>query len=68
MITDLKPYAEFKESGLPVAREVPGHWGRPWDSRRGTCAAVAELRLRADVESCFQTTSNQRIAVCNRWS
>jgi type I restriction enzyme, S subunit len=27
MIEDLKPYAEYKESGLPWLGEVPGHWG-----------------------------------------
>ena len=27
MITDLKPYAEYKESGLPWLGQVPGHWG-----------------------------------------
>ena len=53
MITDLKPYAEFKESGLPWLGQVPRHWGRPGDCRRGTFAALAELRLRADVGSCF---------------
>jgi type I restriction enzyme S subunit len=27
MIADLKPYAEYKESGLPWLGQVPGHWG-----------------------------------------
>ena len=26
MIADLKPYAEYKESGLPRLGQVPGHW------------------------------------------
>jgi type I restriction enzyme, S subunit len=26
MIADLKPYAEYKESGLPWLGQVPGHW------------------------------------------
>ena len=26
MIKDLKPYAEYKDSGLPWLGEVPGHW------------------------------------------
>jgi type I restriction enzyme, S subunit len=26
MIDDLKPYAEYKESGLPWLGQVPGHW------------------------------------------
>lgn len=26
MITDLKPYAEYKESGLPWLGQVPAHW------------------------------------------
>ncbi|MEO8466782.1 MAG: restriction endonuclease subunit S, partial [Gammaproteobacteria bacterium] len=26
MIADLKPYAEYKESGLPWLEQVPGHW------------------------------------------
>jgi type I restriction enzyme S subunit len=26
MITDLKPYREYKESGLPWLGQVPGHW------------------------------------------
>jgi type I restriction enzyme S subunit len=26
MISDLKPYAEYKESGLPWLGQVPGHW------------------------------------------
>jgi type I restriction enzyme S subunit len=26
MIADLKPYAEYKESGLPWAERVPSHW------------------------------------------
>ena len=30
MIADLKPYAEYKESGLPWLGQVPGHW----DTRR----------------------------------
>jgi len=28
MIADLKPYAEYKESGLPWLGRVPEHWGR----------------------------------------
>jgi len=27
MIADLKPYAEYKASGLPWLGQVPGHWG-----------------------------------------
>lgn len=27
MIADLKPYAEYKELGLPWLGQVPGHWG-----------------------------------------
>jgi type I restriction enzyme S subunit len=27
MIADLKPYAQYKESGLPWLGRVPGHWG-----------------------------------------
>ena len=27
MIADLKPYAGYKESGLPWLGQVPGHWG-----------------------------------------
>jgi type I restriction enzyme S subunit len=27
MIADLKPYPEYKESGLPWLGQVPGHWG-----------------------------------------
>ena len=26
MIADLKPYAEYKDSGLPWLGQVPGHW------------------------------------------
>ncbi len=26
MIADLKPYAAYKESGLPWLGQVPGHW------------------------------------------
>ena len=26
MIADLKPYPEYKESGLPWLGQVPGHW------------------------------------------
>ena len=26
MIADLKPYAEYKESGLPWLGQVPAHW------------------------------------------
>ena len=26
MIADLKPYAEYKESGLAWLGRVPGHW------------------------------------------
>ena len=26
MIEDLKPYAEYKDSGLPWLGQVPGHW------------------------------------------
>jgi len=28
MIADLKPYAEYRESGLRWLGQVPGHWGR----------------------------------------
>ena len=28
MIADLKPYADYKESGLPWLGQVPGHWGQ----------------------------------------
>jgi len=38
MIADLKPYAEYKESGLPWLGQVPGHW----DVRR----------LRASITDC----------------
>ncbi len=47
MIADLKPYAEYRKSGLPWLGQVPGHWevkklrevarvvnGFPFDSRR----------------------------------
>src|ERR1017187_4564092 len=27
MIADLKPYPEYKESGLPWLGRLPGHWG-----------------------------------------
>jgi len=27
MIADLRPYMEYKESGLPWLEQVPGHWG-----------------------------------------
>ena len=27
MIAELKPYADYKESGLPWLGQVPGHWG-----------------------------------------
>ena len=27
MIADLKPYSEYKDSGLPWLGQVPGHWG-----------------------------------------
>ena len=30
MIADLKPYPEYKKSGLPWLGQVPGHW----DTRR----------------------------------
>jgi type I restriction enzyme S subunit len=26
MIADLKPYPEYKESGLPWLGQAPGHW------------------------------------------
>ncbi len=26
MIADLKPYADYNESGLPWLGQVPGHW------------------------------------------
>ena len=29
MIADLKPYVEYKESGLPWLGRVPGHWNLP---------------------------------------
>ena len=29
MIADLKPYAEYKDSGLPWLGQVPGHWPVP---------------------------------------
>lgn len=28
MIADFKPYAEYKDSGLPWLGQVPGHWGQ----------------------------------------
>ena len=28
MIADLKPYPEYKESGLPWIGRIPGHWGK----------------------------------------
>ena len=33
MIADLKPYAEYKESGLPWLGQVPGHWEHAAKSR-----------------------------------
>jgi len=29
VITDLKPYAGYKESGLPWLGQVPAHWNLP---------------------------------------
>ena len=26
MIADLRPYSEYKDSGLPWIGQVPGHW------------------------------------------
>src|SRR5438874_4155794 len=28
MISELKPYADYKESGLPWLGQIPGHWGQ----------------------------------------
>ena len=28
MIADLKPYAAYKDSGLPWLGQVPAHWGQ----------------------------------------
>jgi type I restriction enzyme, S subunit len=38
MIADLKPYPEYKESGLPWLGQVPGHWEM--------------LRLHASITDC----------------
>ena len=39
MIADLKPYAEYKESGLPWLGQVPGHWA----TRAGEMAASRNM-------------------------
>ena len=33
MIADLKPYPEYKESGLPWLGQVPAHWDMPRQMR-----------------------------------
>lgn len=52
MIADLKPYAEYKESGLPWLGRVPGHW----DVRR------LKLLLR-EVDSRSMTGKEQLLRV-----
>jgi type I restriction enzyme S subunit len=46
MIADLKPYAEYKESGLPWLGRVPGHW-----EVRRTKAILREVDRRSSTGS-----------------
>ena len=51
MITDLRPYAEYKESGLPWLGQVPGHWGLSRSKRlfsaRKDLASSEDVQLSA---------------------
>jgi type I restriction enzyme S subunit len=46
MIADLKPYSEYKESGLPWLGQVPGHWELP--AIRRVFRAVTHRDIRGD--------------------
>ncbi len=46
MIADLKPYAEYKDSGLPWLGRVPGHWDLP--AIRRVFRAVTRRDIRGD--------------------
>ena len=75
MIADLKPYAEYKESGLPWLGQVPGHWGvrrmklllREVDSLDGLKITDAmDLHFKRLFSFVFHATAarNQRVTGC----
>jgi type I restriction enzyme, S subunit len=47
MIADLKPYAEYKESGLPWLGQVPGHW----DVRRMKSSVMNVIEQTVEMSS-----------------
>ena len=47
MIADLKPYAEYKESGLPWLGRVPGHW----ETRRMKSAVMNVIEQTLEMSS-----------------
>jgi len=53
MIADLKPYPEYKQSGLPWVGEIPTHW----DTKRGKSLFIKmarPIRDGDDVVTCFR--------------
>ena len=61
MIADLKPYAEYKESGLPWLGEVPGHWEvRP---HRVPCSPKYESRIDARASSCYPSAMQRGVVI-----
>ena len=69
MIADLKPYPEYKESGLPWLGHVPGHWGalpvkQAFDIQlaqffQGRCCFRAHLILQSHPPDAFILHANE---------
>ena len=53
MIADLKPYAAYKDSGLPWLGQVPEHWGTERGKWLFTKMSRA-VRDEDDVVTCFR--------------
>ena len=60
MIADLKPYPEYKESGLPWLGQVPAHWEVAAASRR-CFAARNERRPLTRTAVCYQSLAIQGV-------
>ena len=51
MIANVKPYAEYRESGLPWLGQVPGHWV----TKRGESYLVS-----IDEQGCLSGTASRK--------
>ena len=65
MIAELKPYAEYKESGLPWFGQMPNHWAQ---SKGPRLRLISSALMRIDHDPYFFTHIDDESAIRLRQS